>query len=96
MDKRKNNFGNQLLEFCKCNNMFICNGRVGDDSDCGKFTSKNSSVVDYVICSSDLLKHVQNFSVLDFSKLYSDVHNPLSLIFNCSVENNTEVRNSAD
>ena len=49
MDKRKNNFGNVLLEFCKCNNMFICNGRVDQDKGHGKLTSKNASVVDYVI-----------------------------------------------
>ena len=36
-DVRKNNFGNQLLEVCKYNDHFICNGRLGDDKD-GEFT----------------------------------------------------------
>ena len=26
MDNRKNNFGNRLLELCRFNNIFICNG----------------------------------------------------------------------
>ena len=39
MDNRKNNFGNRLLELCRCNNIFICNGRIGDAKGLGKFTS---------------------------------------------------------
>ena len=58
MDKKKNNFGNRLLELCRCNNLFICNGRVGNDKGIGKFTSKNSNVVDYAIC---FLGFVQDF-----------------------------------
>jgi hypothetical protein len=95
MDKRKNNFGNVLLEFCKCNNIFICNGRVSQDKGHGKLTSKNASVVVYVICSTDFLKFVQAFSVLDFSTLFSDIHTPLSLTINNYVEmssdNNTHI-----
>jgi hypothetical protein len=41
MDKRKNNFVNVLLVFCKCNNMFICNGRVDQDKGHGQLTSKS-------------------------------------------------------
>ena len=87
MDKRKNNFVNVLLVFCKCNNMFICNGRVDQDKGHGQLTSKNASVVDYVICcSTDFLKFVQDFSVLDFSTLFSDIHTPLSPTINNYVE----------
>jgi hypothetical protein len=67
MDHRKNYFGNLLLEFCKYNNMFICNGRMCNDKGGGQFTSKD---VDYVIGSISFLKLVQNFSVLDSSKLF--------------------------
>jgi hypothetical protein len=90
MDKRKNNFVNVLLVFCKCNNMFICNGRVDQDKGHGQLTSKNASVIDYVICSTDFLKFVQ-----DFSTLFSDIHTPLSLTINNYVEvssdNNTHI-----
>jgi hypothetical protein len=79
MDNRKNNFGNRLLELCRCNNIFICNGRIGDDKGIGKFTSKNVSVVDYAICSPLLFKIIDNFSELEISKLFSDIHNPLSI-----------------
>jgi hypothetical protein len=61
----------------------ICNGRIGDDKGIGKFTSKNASVVDYAICSPLLFKIIDNFSALETSKLFSDIHNPLSMAFNC-------------
>jgi hypothetical protein len=31
MDAGKNRSGNILLEFCRGNNLFIVNGRIGDD-----------------------------------------------------------------
>ncbi|CAG2191641.1 unnamed protein product [Mytilus edulis] len=77
-DKNKNRFGNQLLEFCKGNNFFIMNGRTLGDID-GKFTCRNSSVVDYCLCSAELIKHFTDFKVLDFSSLYSDVHSPIEI-----------------
>jgi hypothetical protein len=55
---------NLLLEFCKYNNMFICNGRMCNDKGVGKFTSKDASLVDYVIGSIRLLTLVRHFSVL--------------------------------
>ena len=45
-DKRKNNFGSQLINFCKYNDLFICNGRIGDDQKLGEFACKNVSVID--------------------------------------------------
>jgi hypothetical protein len=63
MDHRKNNFGNLLLEFCKYNNMFICNGRMCNDKGVSKFTSKDASVVDYVIGSISFLKKNQMTSL---------------------------------
>ena len=88
MDHRKNYFGNLLLEFCKYNNIFICNGRMCNDKGVGKFTSKDASVVDYVIGSISFLKLVQNFSVLDSSKLFSDIHTPLFLKVTCAEKPN--------
>ena len=58
--------------------MFILNRRVnGEQQD--KFTCKNASVFDYCISSVDLLSSFHSFKVLEFSKLYSDVHCPLSI-----------------
>ena len=44
------------------------------------------SVVDYTISTTYFLKNVNDFEVLDFSKLFSDVHSSLhlSLYKNCS------------
>lgn len=77
IDKKKNNYGKYLLNFCKSNSMYILNGRLEK----GDFTTVRSSVVDCCICSAEMLKHVKNFQVLDFCSLYSDIHLPLSCEF---------------
>ena len=79
MDTKKNNYGNILSDLCKYNNMYILNGRVGEDRHVGKFTCKHSSVVDYCIGTSGLLGLVDDFCVLEFCSLFSDVHCPLSI-----------------
>ena len=79
----KNHYGSRLLDLCKGNDLFIINGRIG------KLIGKNSSVVDYVISSVDFLKHIVNFSICEFSKLFSDVHSPISLSLTC--ENKDEI-----
>ena len=84
-DRRKNNFGNQLLHLCKYNDLLVCNGRVGDDKHVGNFTCKNSSVVDYIVCSTRLLEYVENFEVLEFSNLFSDAHCRLALTLSCQL-----------
>ena len=79
MDTKKNNYGNILSDLCKYNNMYILNGRVGEDRHVGIFTCKNSSVVDYCIGTSSPLGLVDDFCVLECSSLFSDVHFPLSI-----------------
>ena len=63
-----------------------------NDKGVGKFTSKDASVVDYVIGSINFLKLVQNFSVLDSSKLFSDIHTPLSLKVTCAEKPNDVIQ----
>jgi hypothetical protein len=75
-----------LIEFCRNNNMIICNGRVGKDKGVGEFTCKHSSVVDYYIVSPNGLKIINSFSILEPSKLFSDVHSPLSLTLKCYIQ----------
>ena len=58
--------------------MFILNGRIGKDK-IGKPTSRNLSIVDYIISTAYFLKNVNDFEVLDFSKHFSDVHSSLHL-----------------
>ena len=86
-----NTYGRKLISFCKNNNMFVLNGRVGKDKS-GKPTSKNNSVVDYAISSAHLLRKVEHFEILEFSKLFSDIHSPVSLRISCvKPENNYAV-----
>ena len=83
MDAGKNRSGNILLELCRGNNLFIVNGRIGDDYlESGRLTCRNSSVVDYYICSPCFFEYFCNFKVVDFPRLYSDVHSPLLQLFN--------------
>ena len=72
---------------CKNLNMFICNGRCGNDKHIGKTTCKNKSVVDYLISSSMCLSLLKQFEILDFSPLYSDVHCPLHFTLSSAVSN---------
>ncbi|CAC5394516.1 unnamed protein product [Mytilus coruscus] len=52
---------------------------IGNDK-AGKSTNENLSVVYYALSTAYLLKFVENFEILEFSKLYSDIHSPLSLV----------------
>ena len=48
-DKHINNYGYRLLDFCKCNSLYILNGRTGRDKGIGKCTSKEVSTIDYFL-----------------------------------------------
>ena len=85
MDKGKNNFGKLLINFCKEQYLFIMNGRVGRDSNISELTCRNASAVDYFICSPNFIKCIDDLTVLDFSKCFSDVHTPLSITFESNV-----------
>lgn len=53
---------------CTSTGLRILNGRSGTDTGIGKFTCVNSqgcSVVDYVLCKSDLLKLFKTFDIYD-------------------------------
>ena len=95
-DKVINPYGRELLNLCKTIDVHIVNGRLHDDRKIGKFTCKDKSVVDYVLCSSELFPHVFDFKVEEYCELFSDVHNPITFslqskneVHNTSVINNT-------
>ena len=51
-DKACNEYGQDLLQFCKNTGMRIINGRLGDDAGVGRFTcvkGNGRSVIDYVL-----------------------------------------------
>ncbi|CAC5392434.1 unnamed protein product [Mytilus coruscus] len=66
-----NGFGRKLLEYCKSNKVFILNGRVGQDVN-AKPTSRNNSVIDYIICTSHFLQFVSNFEIETNQKQWYD------------------------
>ena len=81
-DTCTNRMGRNLIDFCKSANAFIVNGRFGCPYSSGRCTSKEASVVDYVVMSLTLADNVQDFAVRDFSELLSDIHCPISLSLN--------------
>ena len=44
---KPNTYGHCLLDFCRKNNIYIVNGRVGKDGLVGERTCKDTSLVDY-------------------------------------------------
>ncbi|MEW8546901.1 MAG: reverse transcriptase family protein, partial [Candidatus Thiodiazotropha sp.] len=78
-DRIRNNYGNKLLQLCRNNNLYICNGRLNGDL-IGAFTCTKGSVIDYLIANIDGLLSVNNFTIHDFSPLCSDVHCAISFV----------------
>lgn len=87
-DFHVNNFGYKLIDFCKNNELYIVNSRIGNDKYTGGTTCKSSSTVDYVLSSVHMFAFFQDFDIVEFNNLYSDVHNPIS--FTVSSCNNTQ------
>ena len=71
---RNSYYGKKLIENCKNNDVFIFNGRMGDDGGAGSVTTTHNTTVDYVIGSPLLMCYVTQFKVLNFDALYSDLH----------------------
>ena len=78
-DKTTNVYGYKMLEFCKNNNLFILNGRLGNDTTSSKFTCKDRSCIDYFVSTAFVLDLVDFFSIGDFDPLLSDSHSPVTL-----------------
>jgi hypothetical protein len=73
VDKDKKPYSNFLLNLCRGNDLFIENGRISDNKE-SNLTCRNASVEDYTVCNSEIKKTIVNMSILDFSRLFSDVH----------------------
>lgn len=76
-DKTRNNFGNVLLQICRNNNLYICNGRLNSENT-SAYTCIKGSVIDYLIANINSILLVNKFTVHEFSPLLSDVHCALS------------------
>ena len=64
-DKKKNNHGYKLVDMCKNNNIFILNGRYGNDNHTGKVTFCGISLIDYVISSLNAYDFLTDFNVIE-------------------------------
>ena len=87
---RVDQYGTRLLELCKNNGLLIANGRVGIDRHTGNFTCKKS-VIDYAVCSPELLSFVHKFVVDECDILCSDVHGQVSFSIKQKVQNEMSI-----
>ena len=81
-DKTVNSFGRQLIDLCLTRKLKILNGRTLGDLT-GKFTCfkrNGNSVVDYVICSENILNKIPTYKINDITH-FSD-HCQLTLCLN--------------
>ena len=73
-DKKSNALGITLLDICRNNNLFMFNGRYGNDKNVGQFTFRDKSVIDYVLATANCYKLNQDFSIDETEQLFSDGH----------------------
>ena len=98
VDTNNNAYGYQMIDFCKNNNLFILNGRIGSDYSNTRLTCNNASTVDYFVSTSSMFQNIVDLKVNDFCSLYSDVHCPLSLTLRATpvkqINNIADIKNS--
>ena len=87
-DIHTNNHGYTLTYLCKNNNLFILNGRLDGDNT-GNFTFRKTSVIDYVIASTDMFQFLRRFVVKETDPIFSDGHCALSCTFSQCLPNLT-------
>ena len=78
-DKKTNNMGLKLLEFCKSHDLQILNGRsIGDSSGCFSFydAKQGASAIDLAIASDPIAKEVETFTI----------NNPVDYTHHCKIE----------
>ena len=67
-DTSVNEYGKQLLSFCKFSNFKILNGRLGEVTNTSDYTCYKStggaSVVDYLLCQPNYIDTIINFHIL--------------------------------
>ena len=95
MDTKTNNSGYWLTDVCKNNNLFIVNGRVGKDKGVGRKTFRDTSTIDYTLCTADCFTFLTQFEVIDLDPIFSDGHALLSWSLNVnSINCHTDDKNS--
>ena len=84
-DTKTNAYGKELIALCKSSNIRIMNGFFNNDKSTGKFTcctARGTSLIDYLICDSQFMKDLTEFSLSPIS-VESD-HKRLSFVVKVS------------
>ena len=94
VDRRKDAYGQNLLNMCKNTNLLILNGRIGKDKSEGRATTSKNTAVDYYVGSPAVLSYVDDLYVENFDPMFSDIHNKVVLIIKKKTDynkNNNEI-----
>ena len=86
-DSTINQYGYNLLEFCKSNDLFILKGCIGSDYITPKLTCKKQKHSGLFMSTPYHFEVIDDFSIHEFSLLVSDAHSPISLILRCASGN---------
>ena len=78
-DKNTNNTGYKIIDICKNNNLYMLNGRYGQDAGKGNYTFRDQSVIDYSISSSEGFSLLTDFKIQELDDIYSDGHSLLQM-----------------
>ena len=91
----------KLAEICKNKNLFIINGRIGQDKAKVEFTFRCQSVIDYFISSAKGISLLTDFKIQELDRIFSDGHSliksALGLDYNAQIGNkniNTQTKQS--
>ena len=95
MDVKTNNTRYWLTDLCKNNNLFIVNGRVGKDKGVGRKTFRETSTIDYTICTADCFTFLTQFEVIELDPIFSDGHCLLSWSLNINLTTDDANENSS-
>ena len=95
-DLTVNFYGQQLLDFCKYNNLFFINGRMSPDKQSPKTTCKDRSTIDYFISSVYNFPFIDSFEVIDFDSLFSDAHCGVKLSINVLTNGRKQKKRSTE
>lgn len=98
----RNFYGKKMVDVCKNNQVYIFNGRLGEDFNIGQYTTTFNTTIDYFIGTPLVMHLVKKFRILDYDALLSDVHcglhAQLKFCTNCNVismpTNTQEIRQS--
>ena len=82
-DAKSNTLGITLLDICRHNNLFMLNGRYGNDKNVGQLTFRDKSVIDYVLSTAYCFNFIEDFSIVATDKLFSDGHALLQWSLKC-------------